>query len=337
LRSWGVVWSTVGNMDLSVGLTTSSSIEMVKWLAHNVDDLGLRGVWTGEDIGRPQEIFTVTCLILLETKRVNVGIGVASPFIRNITTVARAAVALNEISPGRFRLGLGVGGLQDLASMGVQVEKPVESMRKIVETLKGIWKDRKTVTSKELRLKNYKTSFAPADIPIFMGVRGPRLLSLAAEIAGGIILSGPKEYVKESIKLVRERRVTAGLTETDFSFVLWVPTIMLSGDRDLELAKRVVAIVASDTPDKVLPTADVSLDEVNKIRSILRRGGAKEAARNVSEELIDKFCISGDAERISEVFRSYSSLRIDEVVFGPPYGRNPRDAIQQVAKVWGRT
>ena len=320
-----------------MGLTTSSSIEMTRWVAQNADDLGLRGVWIGEDIGRPQEIFTVTSLILLKTKRVNVGIGVASPFIRNITTVARAAAALNEISPGRFRLGLGVGGLQDLASMRVQVEKPVESMKKIVETLRGIWKDRNPVTSKELRLKNYKTSFAPADIRIFMGARGPKLLSLAAEIADGLILSGPKEYVSESIKHVQERRAAAGLAETDFSFVLWVPTIMLSDDRDLELAKRVVAIVASDTPNKVLATVDVSLDEINTIRSILRRGGTKEAARNVSEELIDKFCISGDAERISEIFRSYSSLRIDEAVFGPPYGRDATYAISQLAKAWVRT
>jgi len=325
-------------MDLSVGLTTSSSVEMVKWFAHNADGLGLRGVWIGEDIGRPQEIFTVTSLILLETKRVNVGIGVASPFIRNITTVARAAAALSEISSGRFRLGLGVGGLQDLASMGVQVEKPLESMRRTLQTLRSIWRGETSVTDKELRLENYKPQYGhPVDTPVFMGVRGPKLLSLAAELADGVILSGPREYVKESIELIRERRLAAGLTERGFSFVLWVPTIMLSDERDLELAKKVVAVVVADTPDRLLETAGVSTDEVNTIRAIMRGSGAKEAARNVSDKLVDEFCISGDAERICEIFRSYSSLGINEAVFGPPYGRNPKDAIQQVAKAWGRT
>jgi 5,10-methylenetetrahydromethanopterin reductase len=324
-------------MDLSVGLTTSTSIEMVKWVANNADGLGLRGVWVGEDIGRPQEIFTVTSLILLESRRVNVGIGVASPFIRNITTLARAAAALEETSPGRFRLGLGVGGLQDLSSMGVKVEKPVESMRKIVEALREIWKGQGWVTIKEHGLDYYRPQFSRIDVPIFMGVRGPKLISLAAEVADGLILSGPKQYVKEMVKLVRERRSTTRLTVNDFSFVLWVPTIMLSDYKDLELAKRVVAVVAADTPDSLLEKAGTSKEEVEVIRTAMRRGGVKEAAETVSEKLVDEFCISGDAEQICEDFRSYSGLGVDEAVYGPPYGRDPRDAIKKVVKAWGRT
>ncbi|MBS7622263.1 LLM class flavin-dependent oxidoreductase [Candidatus Bathyarchaeota archaeon] len=322
-------------MDLSVGFTTSTSIEMVEWIARNADSLDLYGVWVGEDIGRPQDIFTVTSLILLETKRVNVGIGVVSPFIRNITTLARAAAALEEISPGRFRLGLGVGGLQDLASMGVKVERPVESMRKIVEALREIWKGQGRISGKEIALDHYRPQPSRIDVPIFMGVRGPKLVSLAAEIADGLILSGPRQYVKEMIRLVRERRSTAGLAENDFSFVLWVPTIMLSDDRDLELAKRVVAVVAADTPDSLLEEAGASKEEVEEIRTVMRRGGVKEAAKLVSEKLVYEFCVSGDAERICEYLRSYSSLGVDEVIFGPPYGRDPREAIQRVAKAWG--
>ncbi|MEM2942192.1 MAG: LLM class flavin-dependent oxidoreductase, partial [Candidatus Bathyarchaeia archaeon] len=119
--------------------------------------------------------------------------------------------ALGEISPGRFRLGLGVGGLQDLASMGVQVQKPVEAMRKTVQTLRSIWGGEFSITDKELRLESYKPQYGhPVDTPVFMGVRGPKLLSLAAETADGVILSGPREYVRESIGLVRERRCGSG-------------------------------------------------------------------------------------------------------------------------------
>ncbi|MEM2942191.1 MAG: hypothetical protein QXT81_02080 [Candidatus Bathyarchaeia archaeon] len=131
-------------------------------------------------------------------------------------------------------------------------------------------------------------------------------------------------------------RGDAGLAERGFTFVLWVPTMMLSDEEDLELAKKVVAVVIADTPERLLHAAGVSNEEVEAIRMVIRRNGAKEAAKIVSEKLVDKFCISGDAQRICEVFRSYSSLGVDEVVFGPPYGRDPREAIWQVAKAWGR-
>ena len=59
-------------MHLSIGLTTSISANRMKWIYENADNLCLNGLWIGEDIGRPQEIFTSTALLLLNTKNVNI-------------------------------------------------------------------------------------------------------------------------------------------------------------------------------------------------------------------------------------------------------------------------
>lgn len=325
-------------MNLSVGLTTSASIEKMKSVADRADSLGLYGVWLGEDIGRPQEIFTATSLILLRTRKAKVGIGVASPLIRNVTTIARAATALSEISPDRFRLGLGIGGIQDLASMGIRIEKPVDLMRKTITTLRAIWENQgQSIDDEELRLSSYRPRFnGSGDIPIFIGARGPKLLALAAVIADGVILSGPRRYVQESIKMIKEKRVSSKLNKSNFSFVLWVPTAVLRDSSDLGLVKQTVAVVAVDTPDTVLRQADVSRDEVELVRSAISRYGLKEAAKSVSDNLVGQFCMSGDAESICETFRGYSSLGVDEVVFGPPYGIDSQHAISEVAKAWRR-
>jgi len=326
-------------MNLSLGLTTSSSIERIRWIAERADNLGFHGVWIGEDIGSPQEVFTAASLLLLGTRSVEVGIGVTSPLIRNITTIARAAVTISEISPGRFRLGLGVGGLQDLASMGIRIEKPAELMRRTVELLRVVWAGRDVPVSDEgLKIRDYMPQFSsPEAIPIFMGVRGPKLLTQAADIADGLILSGPKKYIEESIKLVRERRRASSLINSKFSYVVWVPTIILHDESDLELVKKTVAVVAADTPDSVLEMADISRDEVEAIRTNMTKSGLEETAKDISNKLVGQFCISGDAEGICKIFRNYSSLGVDEVVFGPPYGRDPKSAISQVAETWRRT
>ncbi|GEM_PF-701950 len=325
-------------MNLSLGLTTSSSIERTKWISGMADALGLHGVWIGEDIGSVQEIFTTTSLALLGTRRVNVGIGVTSPFIRNVTTIARAAIALSEIAPKRFRLGLGVGGLRDLASMGIQIKKPTEMMRKTVRLLRVIWTSRGIPVSEgDLKIGGYRPQFGgKEEIPIFMGVRGPKLLAQAAELADGLILSGPKKYVEESIKLVLSRRTTLGLS-SKFCFVLWTPTIMVLERSDLELVKKIVAIVAADTPDSVLEMAGIAKDEVDEVRTDIAKHGIKDAAKNISSNLVEQFCISGDAGGICESLRHHSKLGVDEVVFGPPYGRDPKKAITEVAETWVRT
>ena len=325
-------------MDLSVGLTTSSSIERIKWLTERSDNLGFHCVWIGEDIGRPQEIFTATSLVLLRTRKATVGIGVTSPLIRNITTLARAAAALDEISPARFRLGLGIGGIQDLKTLGIKVEKPVECMRRTVSLLRTIWKNRnKAVNDEELKVRGYKARFqSGGDIPIFMGVRGPRLLALAAEVADGLILSGPKKYIQESVRLVLDRRAALNLPHSKFTFTLWVPTILLRDRSDLELVRKVVAVVVADTPKSVLEIAGIAEDEIEGVRTGMARKKVEEAASRVSERLIDQFCISGDAENICKSLRDYSGFGIDEVVFGPPYGRDSRGAIVDVAKAWRR-
>ena len=169
-----------------------------------------------------------------------------------------------------------------------------------------------------------------------MGVRGPRLLELAAETANGLILSGPRKYIEESIKLVLNRRASLNLPRSRFRFVLWVPTVMLLEKSDLTLVKKTVAIVASDTPNSVLEIAGISRNEVETLKANIIKHGIKSAAENVSDRLVDQFCISGDAESICRNFSSYSSLGVDEAVFGPPYGRDPLNAISQVAEKWRR-
>ncbi|MBS7626050.1 LLM class flavin-dependent oxidoreductase [Candidatus Bathyarchaeota archaeon] len=317
-------------MNLSLGLTTSISTGMVKWLTDILDQIGVYGVWVGEDIGKLQDIFTLTGTILLETERVKVGIGVTSPLIRNHTTIARAAATLMEISP-RFRLGLGVGGLQDLTLMGLKVEKPAKLMEESINLLRAVWRGGQ-VSNLRLGLTDYRPKYyVDGEIPIFVGARGPRMLRLAADHADGLILSGPKKYIEDTVRSISGRLAER---RSRFTFVLWLPTIMVQSKGDLNLAKKTVAIVAADTPDTVLEQAGIQMEMVEDIRGRLATSGVEAAAEHVSEVLMEHLCISGSADEICERFLEYSRVGVDEVVFGPPYGRNPRESIEKVTEAW---
>jgi alkanesulfonate monooxygenase SsuD/methylene tetrahydromethanopterin reductase-like flavin-dependent oxidoreductase (luciferase family) len=324
-------------MNLSIGLTTSSSTNRMKWICENADELGLQGLWIGEDIGRAQEIFTSTAILLLNTKKVNVGIGVTSPLIRNITTIARASSTLSEIAPNRFKLGLGIGGIQDLASLGISIKKPVHSMEKTVDILRAIWSSHaQSINNEEFGLHNYNPKYITNIIPIYFGVRGPKLMTLAGAISDGIILSGPKIFVEKSIKLINEKRDSLNLSSKKFHFVLWVPTILLQKNEDMDIVKKTVTIVALDTPDDILEMSGITKKEISSIRNEMKNHGIEKVAQNISDLMIDKLCISGNPDEIYDKFQSYSSLGIQEVVFGPPYGKDARRSMVQVAQTWSK-
>jgi len=322
---------------LDLGATGSAPMTYILRLTAVAERTGVHGIWIGEDIGRGHDIFTQASIMMLNAPSKNVGIGITSPIVRNISTIARAAAALREMDPARFRLGLGVGGLQDLARLGLTVHKPVAMLKEAVDALRRIWAG-ETVTlrgeSFHLRqfLARYQLGFT---IPLFLGVRGPSLLRLAGRIADGVILSGPLAYLKKALEIVRTSAIGAGLRSRPRS-VIWLPTVVVRTRTDRELAKAVAATVIADTPPSVLEMAGISDNAVEMVRKTARERSYTAASKHVTKELLDSFTISGDVKYLSQVFQSLPKLGADEIVLGPPYGSPLARSIHEVVRAWER-
>jgi len=324
-------------MQVDLGVTSGMQLKLILRVTKLARKAGLRNVWIGDDIGLRHDVFTIASIILLKYPRVNVGIGITSPLMRNISTIARASVSLAEIGGDmRFRLGLGIGGLQDLARLGITVKNHNSLLRNAVMLLRRIWKGETLLFKNEpFVLKSYHTRHVlDSQIPIFFGVRGPRLLKLAGEIADGIILSGPRTYLEEAIRLVRNSVGNSQEPTRSFHYVVWVPTILIEKHSDLRLVKRTVALVLADTPNKVLKMAELNLNTIGKIRTVYQRFGIERAALRVTSDLINEVAIHGSAKQICETFQSLERLGIQEVVFGPPYGVDPEKAMMKLGHAW---
>lgn len=324
-------------MQVDLGVTSGMQLKLILRVTNLAQKAGLNNVWIGDDIDLRHDVFTIASIILLKYPRVNVGIGITSPLIRNISTIARASVSLAEIGGDTsFRLGLGIGGLQDLARLGITVKNHENVLRNAVMLLKRIWKGETLLfKSESFALENYYTRhILESQIPIFLGVRGPRLLKVAGEIADGIILSGPRTYLEEAIRLVRNSVEKSQEPTRNFHYAVWVPTILIEKQSDLRLVKRTVAFVLADTPNKVLKMAELNLNRIDKIRTAYQQSGIEKAALLVTSDLINEVAIHGSAKQICETFQSLERLGIHEVVFGPPYGADPEKAIMKLGEAW---
>jgi 5,10-methylenetetrahydromethanopterin reductase len=322
---------------LILGATSGAPMSQILRIASIAERTGVHGIWMGEDMARGGDVFVQASVMMLNAPTKKIGIGVTSPMVRNISTIARAAAALSEIDPARFRLGLGVGGLQDLARLGLTVEKPVSMLNDAVEALRRIWaRETLTLTGENFHLRQFLARYRPGlSIPIYLGVRGPRLLRLAARIADGVILSGPIAYLEKALEMVRAEAAGRD-SRCKFRTVIWLPTVVVRKRADKELAKVVAATVIADTPPNVLEMAEMSKDAVESVRRTARERSYAAASKHVTEELLDSFTISGDAKHVSLVFESLATLGAHEIVFGPPYGTPLVRSIREVVRAWER-
>lgn len=323
----------VAQMNLSMGITTSASLEKVNWFTSFSNRMNIYRIWVGEDIDSLHDVFTLVSIFLLKTKSTKVGIGITSPLIRNISTIARASTGLRELDyEERFALGLGIGGLQDLAKKGLVADRPLEILRDATNLLRRMWLGEKVTNIGRFVLSNYSAK-CDFNIPIYFGARGPKLLESAGEMADGVIISGPRSYVEKATSIVK-KGLKKRKSRKSFTTVAWVPTILINHGKGMEMAKEVVAVVISDTPKKVLELCKIDDEKAQRVRDVVFRSGAKEASKLVDEELIRDFSIFGDATEICRSFLSLKRYGVDEVVFGPPYGLSWKDSIESVVREW---
>lgn len=324
-------------MQLALGLTSGMELQKIHDLTTVAEKANIRKLWLGDDILGPHDVFTVASSILLKHRNTSVGIGITSPLVRNITTIARASAALVQIGGGdRFRLGLGVGGLQDLRKLGINIRNPANILKSASTLLHEIWSGKKvTFETGPFKLSNYHSSVTIRhQIPIFFGVRGPRLLNLAGEMADGVLLSGPVTYLRKAIGIVKESLERNGRSEEGFSFIIWIPTMLIQQKSDTSLIKQVVAYVLSDTPKNVLELAELDLAKVANVQTTLQRDGVASAAELVDESLLNETAVQGSAQQICKSLKSFERMGVQEIVFGPPYGAQPLTAFEQVANAW---
>ncbi len=316
----------------SVGITTSMNTSATNWIGQIADSLGVEGIWVGEDIGVGQEPSILSSFLLENTTQVRVGTGITPITVHNISTIARMAYTLQEVGNGRFVLGLGLGGIQDLQRAGLKVDKPVSALRDATLALRHLFNaDSVTMKSELFNLTEFSLRISqPIDIPVFFGVRGPQMLKLAGEMADGVILSGPLEYLRYAMDIIDKAAHERERPLREIERVVWLPTIPTFKGGSDKLAKQVVALVLADTPEQVLDLLDIDRNRADRIRKVVAASGPKAGADLINQDFIDTFAVSGTKEHMIDRFEEIHKMGVTEVVLGPPFSGDWRGAMTEI-------
>ena len=300
-------------------------------LAEVAERVGFEQLWVSNDL------FLRSAPVLLaaaaaRTTRLQLGTGIMNPYSIHPAELAMLAGTMQEVTAGRFLLGLGAGAEDFLRWAGLERPRPLARTREAVVAIRTLLAGGRPSERDDaghgwtpeayLRVAAHPT-------PIYLGVMSPRMLALAGELADGALpLLFPPEHYPTAALQAAEGCATAGraVDALDLAACVWA-----SVDADADAARHALATkIAYFGPSfapYLLERAGLSVADFGPVSETLARHGIDSAARRVDERML-RLGIAGGAQDIIERCTWLVDQGARHVSFGPPLGPDPRRAVE---------
>lgn len=300
----------------------AGQIELPLDLVKEADRLGLYAVWTAEAYG--SDAVSPLAWLGAHTERIHLGTAIMQMPGRTPANTAMTAMTLNQLSGGRFLLGLGLSGPQVVEGWhGVSYARPLARTREYVTVVRQILRREGPVTfdgdiyqipyhgadATGLGKPLKSTLHAQPDIPIYLAAIGPKNVALAAEIGDGWlpIFFAPQRYDAVYASHVAEGLARAGKAISDFDVAPMTPVVI---DDSLDacynaLRPMMALYIGGMGARKKNFYHDLAVRygyeaTAHEIQELYLAGQRGEAMSKVPGALIDEVALVGPKERVRD-------------------------------------
>ena len=308
---------------VGLGLASRGKVsDCVAW-AERARAAGLDSVWF-HDSYFERDAVTYASAVASQVPELGVGLGALNPFTRHPVLIAMTVSALDEMAPGRIRLGLGSALPLRLGQMGIPYAPDDAATRTVstIETLRTLWKGERVPPGKP-GLPPLQPMFAPVHrVPIYVaGYRSPMMV-VAGEKGDGYI-ARPAESIPGLRKLLRvmDRAARAAGREPDAIDVAgYLLTFVDETRRDaLNRAKRdpFVIYMMSILSDVTLKRAGFDPEMRDRISAKWRAEDYTGAAALIADDLLDAYILCGTRREVAERAHAYHEAGMDLPLLQP--------------------
>jgi probable F420-dependent oxidoreductase len=279
-------------------------------------EAGASGVFTFEG---PREVFSP--LVLASTvKGLDLMTNVAIALPRNPIQLAHQANDLQEISEGRFILGLGTQIRAQIEKRyGVEFDRPVARIKEMVGALRAIFATWNEGERLDFRGEFYRHTLMTPTLnpgpnpygppPIYLGALGPRMTRAAAEVADGLLVMpfGSKRFLHhKTIPAVREGLAAAGRAADDLAVV---PEVIVSVGEDHSSTRMLLAFYGSTPAYRPVLDAHGWGDLQPELNAMSKQGRWQEMSTLIDDEILHTIAACGTPAEIAAHIRD----RVDGV------------------------
>jgi probable F420-dependent oxidoreductase len=170
-------------------------------LAERAEGLGYESIWVGDSItARPRhEPLTLLSAVAARTKHAELGTAVLLPALRNPVVLAHGVATLDQISEGRFILGVGIASdvpniRAEFVACGVPFEKRVGRMLEGLRLCRELWSGKPVTWNGRWVMENATVGpvpHRPGGPPIWIGGMVRASLERVGQIYDGWFPNAP--------------------------------------------------------------------------------------------------------------------------------------------------
>ncbi len=300
---------------ISIGLQTDKTPAEYVALAQLIDqyDFDVVSVYCDAPF---QPSHAALLLIAPYLHRARLGPAAISPARVHPIDIASQTALLAQIARGGVYVGLARGAW--LKDYGItESSKPLQAIREAADVIRYLLDGKTGGYEGEIYhlaphvCAPYKLPNQP--IPLLIGTWGRALGKLAGEIADEVKVGGSAN--PDFIPVIRR------YIHNDKVGICLGAVTVIDDDRDLarETARRAVALYVQVVAS-LDPTVTIDPELTARLKEYLDRGEEADAARLISDDLLDRFAFAGDASDIIAHCEASFTAGATRIEFGTPHG-----------------
>jgi probable F420-dependent oxidoreductase len=296
--------------------------------ARAAESLGFAGLWTSET---KHDAFLPLAIAANETERIELGTSVAIAFSRSPMVMAQTAWDLQDLSGGRFILGLGTQVKAHVKRrFSMPWDRPVARLREYIGALRAIWSSFQTGEPLSFEGEFYRHTlitpfFNPGPIeqpgiPIYIAGVNTGLATLAGEFCDGFHVHPfhSPEYVRRTVKpAIAEGAHKAGREPEEVELATSVFVVTGESDEEIgEQREKVRAQLAfyASTPTYRAVLEVHSWEEVGeKLGKLARDKKWDEMPDLITDEMLGAFAVEAALDDVGGVLKERYEGLIDRV------------------------
>jgi probable F420-dependent oxidoreductase len=330
---------------LDAGLGTEGDyLRGIDHTARAAEDLGFAGLWTSET---KHDAFLPLAIAANETREIELGTSVAIAFSRSPMETAQTAWDLQDLSGGRFVLGLGTQVKAHITRrFSMPWDKPAARLREYILALREIWGSFQSEGPLQFEGEFYRHTlmtpfFNPGpienpEIPVYIAGVNTRLAKLAGEICDGFHVHPfhSPEYVRRTV-IPAITAGAEGVGRDPGQVTLATSAFVISAESEEEAAEQRESVRAQISFYASTPTYRTVLEahgweEVGeKLGTMAREQKWREMPALVTDEMLAAFAIDAAPDEVGPALKERYKGLIDRVMLYIPFVPGERDAFWQ--------
>src|SRR3712207_2638970 len=326
-------------LDASLG-TRGGYLRSAGETARVAEDLGFAGLWTSET---RHDAFLPLAIAANETERIDLGTSVAIAFSRSPMEVAQTAWDLQDLSGGRFILGLGTQVRAHVKRrFSMPWERPVARLREYILALRAIWRSFQGEGALSFEGEFYRHTlmtpfFNPGpienpEVPVYVAGVNTNLARLAGERCEGFHVHPfhSPDYLRRTVKPAIAEGARRGGRDPD-EIELATTVFVVTGQSGAEIEEKREEMRAQISFYASTPTYRTVLEahgweEVGgRLGRLAREKKWAQMPPLVTDEMLDAFAVEAAPEEIGPALKERYEGLIDRVALYLPFVPGERD------------